>query len=642
VPGRIAQGLAQWRALGPRRGTAAAVRFALGPPRRSLRRAWLKRRPLALAPGELAAALGGSEPLELLRGPVLAALPSVGAFERELAALERPVAAELLAVATAVAEHRFDLLGSGPTELGERIDWQLDFKSGRSWPLMHISRLQISYPDHSDIKVAWELSRFQHLPVLAAAHRLTGDRRWLAEIAAQLESWIDANPVEFGANWACTMDVAIRAANWLATLALVAEAATQAPWVQRVLSSLLLHGRFIRSHLEYAPVRGNHYLADVVGLLCLASLFSAGDEGRAWAQWAAQELVAERAHQVRADGCDHEASIPYHRLVSELFLCGTAAAEALSPGHVTASHRAALGRMLAFVASYTRPDSLAPQVGDADDGRFLPLGDYGRSDPRSHLHLFAQAAVPYEPAREGAAYPEGGYWIMRAADLYVLVRCGDVGIYGLGSHAHNDALSFELALGRQPLVVDPGSYLYTADPLERNRFRSTAFHSTLEIDGAEQNPLGAGELFTMEDRRQAEAVRWESSASGALFAGRHHGYATLDTPATHTRTLVLEGEARTLRIIDTVTSPGVHQLRWTFPLARCQARVAAGVLLASFPGGVSLEIEGPGLEFYIEPGWLSPSYGRREAVPFARARRRSEPGEDRTELTLRVRGAAGR
>ncbi len=242
-------------------------------------------------------------------------------------------------VAERVAAHEFDLLGSGPTELGPRIDWQRDFKSGRSWPLDHISGLVISYPDSSDIKVPWELSRFQHLPVLAAAYRLTGDRRWLDEIGTQLRDWIIANPVEFGANWGCTMDVAIRAANWIATLALVADGAAAERWFEPVVASLVLHGRFIRSHLEWAPVRGNHYLSDIVGLLAVASLFSAGREGRAWGRFAAGELVAEMRHQVRADGCDHEASIPYHRLVAELFVCGTQAARVLAPDLVRSRAR---------------------------------------------------------------------------------------------------------------------------------------------------------------------------------------------------------------------------------------------------------------------------------------------------------------
>ena len=198
--------------------------------------------------------------------------------------------------------------------------------------------------------------------------------------------------------------------------------------------------------------------------------------------------------------------------------------------------------MLRFVADYTRPDGLAPQVGDADDGRYLPLGDYGRLDPRSHLHLFTQAQRPYSAPSEHAAYPDGGYWVMRAGDLYALVRCGDVGVGGLGSHAHNDALSFELACGAQPLIIDPGSYLYTADPRERDRFRShrvsqhacdrwpraepdlrdgAVLHGRPPSRGARQLGPRSGTAF---DRRPPSRLRGVGPAGDALAPDRaRHG-----------------------------------------------------------------------------------------------------------------------
>ena len=633
--GRLLEGFAQWRRLGPRAGTAAALARGVRPARMRARRARLLRRPLSVGAPELARALGHEVPAERLRGKVLDALPSLRAFEAALDGLEGDARESILARAEQAAAHRFDLLGSGVTALGPQVDWQLDFKSGRSWPLEHISRVPIVYPDDSDIKVPWELSRFQHLPLLAAAYRLTAERRWLEEIGAQLTDWIRANPVEFGANWACTMDVAIRAANWVATLALIADALEDEEWLQQALASLLLHGRFIRSHLEWGHVRGNHYLADVAGLLVVAALFGAGSEGREWARWGSAELDRELAHQVRSDGCDHEASIPYHRLVTEMFICAADVAATLCPDSVSPSRRAALERMLDFVRDYTRPDSLAPQVGDADDGRFLPLGDYGSAEHGSHLHLLAQAGLQYRAATASAAYPYGGYWMMRAGDIYVLIRCGDVGLGGIGAHAHNDALSFELVAGGRALVVDPGSFLYTADPVARNRFRSTAFHSTLQIDGAEQNSLDGG-LFAMHDRRRAEMLSWQPSSTGALFTGRHHGYCELPSPATHTRTLELDAPARELRIIDVVSSRAAHELMWTFPLAGGIARAREGGASVRFDDEVALEIEARGVEFEVEPGWVSPSYGRRVEVPFVRARRRSEPGEDVTELTLRL------
>lgn len=633
---RLQEGFAAWRRLGPVAGTRAVLAVLSARARDRVRRARVRARPLRASDAEVTAALGGLQPPEALRGSALAALPTVAAWEHELDGLGEDERAELLRRADYVLAHRFDLLGAGPVELGPEIDWQLDFKSGRRWPLAHITRLPLVYPDDSDIKVPWELSRFQHLPLLAAAHRITEEPAYLHELGAQLDSWIAANPVELGANWACTMDVAIRASNWVAALALCAESARDAPWVDRAVASLLLHGRFIRSHLEWGAVRGNHYLSDVVGLLPVAGLFSRGPEGRRWAEWAAGELVAEMEHQVRADGCDHEASIPYHRLVTELFVCGTLAVDSLLPGRLPDAFRERLDSMLLFTADYTRPDGLAPQIGDADDGRFLPLGDYATADPRSHLHLFDQAARPRPAARAGASYPDGGYHVMRAGELYVMVRCGDTGLYGVGGHAHNDQLSFELCVGAAPLVVDPSAYIYTADPSARNLFRSTRFHSTLRLDGAEQNELRADYLFSMADRTRAERLSWGLRDDGAVFEGRHHGFEALDPPATHTRRLELKAQARTLAIRDTITAGARRELEWSFPLDPAVRAELNGSAVVAETSGARLVIAGEGLDFSVEEGWYSPSYGVRQRTAFVRARRPARNGEDVQEILLSI------
>jgi len=597
-----------------------------------LRRARLGVRALHVGPRALERGLEGVEPTVALREHALAALPTVAAWERELDGLDTGARSELVARAEQLLAHRFDLLGSGPSELGPQIDWQRDFKTGRRWPDVHISRVPTVLGGGSDIKVPWELSRCQHLPLLCAAYRVSGDRRFLDEVGAQLTSFIEANPVEFGAPWSCTMDVAIRAANWTVALCMATAAGSRPAWLEEALGSLLLHCRFIRSHLEWSEVRGNHYLSDVVGLLVACAPFCAGAEGRSWAVWATRELEREMAHQVRGDGCDHEASIPYHRLVTECFVCGTQAADTLCPGILSDAYRKRLEQMLEFVSDYTRPDGLAPQIGDADDGRILPLGDYG-ADPRDHRHLYRQAGRRPRKGHTHAAYVEGGWYVMRYGELWAIVRCGDVGLGGRGGHAHNDQLSFELALGAQPLVVDPGSYLYTADAQARNQFRSTRSHSTLQIGASEQNRLQSDYLFTLPEEAKARCLRFDADGPCALFEGEHEGFRDLARAVRHRRELHFNGELGTVLILDTVSGARGLELLWSFPLAPCEATAAGSRASGLFPEA-ELEIEVCGAALSVDRGWLAPSYGVRVAAPVVRARRLAESNEEITRIIL--------
>ena len=633
---RINDNLRKFREAGALEGSLKAGRLAAREAKARARAVSLARRPLSVEPEELRAALGGEDPVIVLRGRVLDALPSLAAWEASLGELDDAGRRELLARADRIAAHEFDLLGSGPTELGAEIDWSRDFKSGRSWPAHHISRFRTVFDDDSDVKVPWELSRCQHLPLLAAAWRLDGEERHLEEIGAQLDSWIKANPVEIGPNWGCTMDVAIRAANWVAALAICAEGASGLPWFDRALGSLLLHGRFIAAHPEYGEVRGNHYLSDVVGLLVVAALFAGGEEGRGWLRWGAEELEAEMLHQVHPDGIDHEASVPYHRLVAELFAAGGGVVGALVPERPSAGFEERLAAMADFTADYTRPDGLAPQIGDADDGRFLPLGDYGAVDHRDHSHLLRDiGGRSPEAGARSISRPDGGFHVLRSGELYAIFRAGDTGMRGIGGHSHNDQLSFELAAGGRALIADPGSYLYTAAPAERNRFRSTAFHSTLGIDGAEQNELAGDYLFSLLDRTRTELLGFEAGETPSVSA-RHHGYEHLAEPAVHTRTLSLDGAAGSVLIEDEVDSTGAHELEWTFPLAGGEPGVDRGWCLLVI-AGVELAIRAPeGVELSLRDGWLSPSYGVREPARFLVGRAASPAGVSHWRWELSV------
>jgi hypothetical protein len=309
-------------------------------------------------------------------------------------------------------------------------------------------------------------------------------------------------------------------------------------------------------------------------------------------------------------------------------MCGAQHAEALCPGVLSPAFHERLDLMLAFVGDYVRPDGLAPQAGDADDGRYLPLGDYAGADQRDHRHLFRQAGRPLPAPRGHVAHAEGGWYVMRHDALWAIVRCGDVGLEGVGAHAHNDQLSFELCLGGQPLVVDPGTYLYTPDPAARNAFRATAAHATLQIDGREQNPLRSDYLFSVEDRAKARALAWEADGPRAAFAGEHVGF----DPVVHRRRVTFDGEAGTFQVDDEVT--GGERLQWSFPLAPgAQVEVAGALARARWPSA-TLTLEAPeGVAWTVEDGWVSPGYGVRVAALVLRAR---SGARARTSFLLRT------
>ena len=77
---------------------------------------------------------------------------------------------KILKDANNILKHKFDLLGSGIVELGKNIKWNQDFKSGFVWENDFYKNIKIiDLDNNSDVKVPWELSRFQHLFSLGKA-----------------------------------------------------------------------------------------------------------------------------------------------------------------------------------------------------------------------------------------------------------------------------------------------------------------------------------------------------------------------------------------------------------------------------------------------------------------------------------------
>src|SRR5262249_36816394 len=146
------------------------------------------------------------------------------------------------------------------------------------------------------------------------------------------------------------------------------------------------HGEFIAANLEISDVNGNHYLVDGLGLIALGALFRKAPTGRAWLDTGQRILEDAITRQVHEDGVDFEQSVAYHRRVLEGCLTGLVMLQRAGRDLPDSSSRK-LERMAEYVAAYSRPDGLAPLIGDADDGRVQILGTQPMGDHRYLLRV---------------------------------------------------------------------------------------------------------------------------------------------------------------------------------------------------------------------------------------------------------------
>ena len=97
-----------------------------------------------------------------------------------------------------------------------------------------------------------------------------------------------------GVNWVCTMDVAIRAANWLIAYDLFFSSGAKfdAPFNRLFTRSIYEHGQHIVNNLEWSTTaRTNHYLANIVGLIFISCYLSNTPETSIWLAFSIQEFI---------------------------------------------------------------------------------------------------------------------------------------------------------------------------------------------------------------------------------------------------------------------------------------------------------------------------------------------------------------
>lgn len=235
------------------------------------------------------------------------------------------------------AKHQADRVQYHP------IDWQLDCKSGYRWDaLSHHSEIGYGTKRGSDIKVPWELGRFTHAPGLACAAVLSEQeespirsKEFYAHVfRTQVLDFIAYNPPRFGVQWKSSMDCGLRIMNMLIAFDLFRSIGIE--WDQEFSfifrRSLHEHAVHIMEHLEWSPTnRGNHYLANLAGMLIALRGLPLTDEYCALIRFAIAEAAAESSQQFGIDGLNFEASLPYHGFSSEMLAIILAITTSFSP-----------------------------------------------------------------------------------------------------------------------------------------------------------------------------------------------------------------------------------------------------------------------------------------------------------------------
>jgi uncharacterized heparinase superfamily protein len=383
---------------------------------------------------------------------------------------------------------------------------------------------------------------------------------------------------------------------------------------------LARHAAFLRRHLE-SDVGGNHLVKDLKALIGLGLFL--GDEPLL--ARGLRLLTEQLPVQVLPDGGHYERAPAYHCQVLADLIDISGLLNAAGRGPVLALTQA-IARMRRWLGVVLAPDGAVPLL---NDGYPVPGSLVAALRP-----LPAPPSALICLADTGLVRATAGRWSLLA----------DIGAPGpdeLPAHAHADTLGCVLDVDGMPLLVDTGTSGYAAGP-ERDYERSTAAHSTVELDGCSSTEVWGA--FRAGRRARVHSQSWTQRAGQVVIEAAHDGYRRLDGRPVHHRSWALRGTG--LTVADTLTGGGAPRVavRWHLAPGALVRLRPSGASVATAAGQFAVTVTGSvPLRLAVEAGQVATGFQRTAGAPVLVCRAETElPATISTDWHRAGSDAAGR
>ena len=509
-----------------------------------------------------------------------------------------------------------------------------------------------------DVKVIWELGRSQFMVPIAVQYQMDKNNKHLEVLSMLLSSWLEQNPFGRGIHWCSSLEAALRVMSWSMTHQILRCSGLEQGLfslpvnTESLKRSIFHHAWFIRRFLSLHSSGNNHLIGELTGLFLVTSVFSMGDKGRTWRQFAWKSLLEQSKLQVYNDGVGKEQAVYYHAWVLEYFII--AYKSAVDGGIAPPSHLFdTIAKMAQFLSDLSPGEQSInpPQIGDADDGVAIAFCDSSTSTFYDDLVqavadmtgqkkriVSSYKAACYRsrgrdvrverPEDKGetaypAHFPDGGYAVLGEKDFHLVFDAGSLGYPEIAAHGHADALSVCLAVDSQWWLVDPGTYAYHASKEWRDYFRGTRAHNTLQVNNIDQSISGGAFLWLKHASTSLGEVGIEKNGEVHYCSGKIQNYQGAPGVVIE-RSVAMNSGTRTVTLSDRVSCESKTRVSLQFHFApdvevkleednRCRSwRPGADhTMEIIFPESLSLSTYRGDEDEML--GWYSPALGSKQA-----------------------------
>lgn len=475
-------------------------------------------------------------------------------------------------------------------DLGLNYDWITNPDSGFRYDITkHWSEIQDFNPASGDIKFVWEKSRFTYLLTIMRYdfHFGQDHSKFVFE---EIDSWIEANPVNQGPNWKCSQETSLRIFNWCFIL----DFYRNSPELTTARFNRILHVIYwsldhVYKNINFSriAVRNNHAITETLFLALSEQLFPFFPETKKWAADGRKWFEQEVDYQVYNDGTYLQFSMNYHRVVIQLLSFGISVSERNQKPFSQKVYGKAHKSLDFLYQCLQEENGMLPNYGNNDGALFFPLSDQDYRDYRPQLnhlhhiltgkHLYADIAEITEDAlwlpsasnsnmeaigkKYGAlSYPIGGFYLYRNEKSFTMIRCGKH-----KDRPHQaDNLHLDVWIGGENVLRDSGTYKYNTDKALLDYFSGTVSHNTVSI--GDKSQMLKGGRFIWYFWSQAINASIKENEKDVVFEGSVSCFRYMRKNIRHTRKISISKEKLNWIVEDAINADGGRQ-NWHFGTA---------------------------------------------------------------------------
>jgi Heparinase II/III-like protein/Heparinase II/III N-terminus len=474
--------------------------------------------------------------------------------------------------------------------IGRNYDWLTNPSNDYKYDInQHWTEVEDFSPIIGDIKYVWEKSRFSYLYTLIR-YDYHFDKDTAELVFSEIDSWIDANPINQGPNYKCSQEISIRTLNWIFALNYYknSKALTEDRF-QKIIHTIYWQIKHDYDNINFSrkSVRNNHAITEVLTLYLTGLLFPFFPESIKWKEKGKKWFEQEIAYQIYQDGTFLQFSHNYHRVLLQLLTWAFYISDANGEQFSEIVYERAKKTIDYLYQCQELSNGQLPNYGANDGALFFKLNDCIYRDYRPQLnalyHFFSEKTL-YEKGiwdedvnwytnyhkpsvfqdktfslkhRPMSQYTEGGIYLMRDSDSLTFIKCAKY----KDRPSHADNLHIDIWYKGENILRDAGTYKYNTDPQFVKYFVGTKSHNTLILGDYDQ--MLKGPRFIWLNWSKALTTKLFEFENEFVFEGTIAAFLNIDKHIKHTRKIRKHKDKAIWEIEDSITHDSdlpIHQV----------------------------------------------------------------------------------